>query len=56
LQYHKNEKLKLEYITDKLVTLLNYCVKSCKPTHKLFSEKVFEHKKKKNRKKNGNTI
>ena len=33
---------KLESITDKLVTLLNYCVKPYKPIYKLFSEKVFE--------------
>ena len=37
---------KLESITDKLVALLNYCVKPCRPIYKLFSEKVFEHSNK----------
>ena len=52
MQYHKNEKneivciQKLESITNKSVTLLTYCVKLCKPANKLFSENVFQHRKK----------
>ena len=37
---------KLEYITDKLITLLKYYAQPCKSIYKLFSEKVFERKKK----------
>ena len=37
---------KLESITDKLITLLKYYAQPCKPIYKLFSEKVFERKKK----------
>ena len=37
----------LEYKTDKLVTLLNYCVKPCKTNYKMFSEKYLNIKKKK---------
>ena len=48
-QKWKNEIVgiqKLEYITDKSVTLLSYCVKLCKPAYKLFFENVFQHLKK----------